>query len=125
MHTDKQHIVLQSPTLEKDRECGDPNKSGKDPVHPEDVHLVEIIYLLFTCMPGGVTVGDSGHCCCVPCLSNAIVSLCLEIKSKQTLAITTRSDFVCVHPFNQRRYKCLRTVSLNDRVVVELHIKKH
>ena len=27
---------------------------------------------LFT---GGVTVGDSGLCCCVPCLSSAIISL--------------------------------------------------
>ena len=28
-------------------------------------------------MPGGVTVGDSSLCCCVPCLSSAITSLCL------------------------------------------------
>ena len=26
----------------------------------EDVPLVELIYLVFTRMPGGVTVGDSG-----------------------------------------------------------------
>ena len=32
----------------------------------EDVPLVEFLYLVFTCMPGGVTVGDSGLCCCVP-----------------------------------------------------------
>ena len=24
--------------------------------------------IVFTRMPGGVTVGDSGLCCCVPCL---------------------------------------------------------
>ena len=33
-----------------------------------------------SCTPGGVTVGDSGLCCCVPCLSNTIISLCLLIK---------------------------------------------
>ena len=45
----------------------------------DDVPLVEFIYLVFTCTPGGVTVGDSGLCCCVLCLSNAIISLCLLI----------------------------------------------
>ena len=45
----------------------------------EDVPLVEFIYLVFTRTPGGVTVGDSGLCCCVPCLSSAIISLCLLI----------------------------------------------
>ena len=30
-----------------------------------------------TSIPGGVTVGDSGLCCCVPCLLSAIHSLCL------------------------------------------------
>ena len=44
-----------------------------------DVPLVEFVYLVFTCMPGGVTVGDSGLCCCVPCLSSAFISLCLLI----------------------------------------------
>ena len=34
--------------------------------------------LVFTCMPSGVTVDDSGLCCCVPCLSSAIISLCLS-----------------------------------------------
>ena len=35
----------------------------------EDVPLVEFIYLVFTRMPGRVTVSYSGLCCCVPCLS--------------------------------------------------------
>ena len=43
----------------------------------ENVFLVELLYLVFTRMPGGVTVGDSGLCCCVPCLSSSIISLCL------------------------------------------------
>ena len=30
-------------------------------------------------MPGGATVGDSGLCCCAPCLSSAIISLRLLI----------------------------------------------
>ena len=42
----------------------------------EDVPLVGFIYLVFTRTPGGVTVGDSGLCCCVPCLLSAIISLC-------------------------------------------------
>ena len=42
----------------------------------EDVPLVEFIYFVFTRTPGGVTVGDSGLCCCVPCLSSAIIYLC-------------------------------------------------
>ena len=36
-----------------------------------DVHLVEFMYPAFTNMPGGVAVGDSGLCCCVPCLLSA------------------------------------------------------
>ena len=45
----------------------------------EDVPLVEFIHLVFTRTPGGVTVGDSGFRCCVPCLLSAIISLCLLI----------------------------------------------
>ena len=41
----------------------------------EDEPLVEFIYLVFARTPGGVAVGDSGLCCCVPCLSSAIISL--------------------------------------------------
>ena len=33
-------------------------------------------------MVSGVTVGDMGLCCCVPRLSNAIISLCLVIVPK-------------------------------------------
>ena len=43
----------------------------------EDVPLVEFTCLVFTRMPGRVTVGDSGLCCCVPCLSSDVISLCL------------------------------------------------
>ena len=45
----------------------------------EDVPLVEFIYVVFTRMPGGVTVSDSGLCCCAPCMSSAVTSLCLLI----------------------------------------------
>ena len=34
------------------------------------------MYPAFTSMPGGVTEGDSGLCCCVPWLLSAINSLC-------------------------------------------------
>ena len=30
---------------------------------------------IYTRMPDGFTVGDSGLCCCVPCLSNGVISL--------------------------------------------------
>ena len=42
----------------------------------ENVPLVEFMYLVFTRTPEGVTVGDSGLSCCVPCLSRAIIFLC-------------------------------------------------
>ena len=45
----------------------------------EDVPLVGFMYLVFTRMPGGVAVGDSGLCRCVPCLMSVINSLCLFI----------------------------------------------
>ena len=45
----------------------------------EDVPLVEFRYLVFPRMPGGVTVGGLGLCCCVACLSSAIISLHLWI----------------------------------------------
>ena len=45
-----------------------------------DVPLIEFRYLVFTRMPGGVSVGDSGLCCCVPCLLSAVTSLCLLIR---------------------------------------------
>ena len=45
--------------------------------HFEDVPLAEFTDLVFTCTPGGVTIG---LCCCVPCLSSAIVSQCLLVQ---------------------------------------------
>ena len=62
----------------------------------EDVPLVEFMYLVFTRTPGGVTVGDSDLCCCVPCLSTAIISICLLIfhvsinkQTKITISVPT------------------------------------
>ena len=40
----------------------------------EDVFLVAFICLVFIRMQDGVTVGDSGLCCCVPRLSSAVIS---------------------------------------------------
>ena len=45
-------------------------------LYSEYIPLMEFIYLVFTRVPGGVTVGDSGLCCCFPYLSSAIISLC-------------------------------------------------
>ena len=44
--------------------------------HLKDVPLAEFMYFVFTCMPGVVTIGNSDLCCRVPCLSNALISLC-------------------------------------------------
>ena len=38
-----------------------------------DTPSVGFRYPVSTGMPGGVTVGDSGPCCCVPCLMNASI----------------------------------------------------
>ena len=43
----------------------------------EDAPSMEFIYPVFTCMPGGDTVVDSGLSFCVPCLLSAINSICL------------------------------------------------
>ena len=56
----------------------------------QEVALVEfiryIICLVFTRMPGGVTVGDLGLSCCVPCLLSAVHSPCsLIIRWRSTL----------------------------------------
>ena len=53
----------------------------------DDEPLVEFMYLVFTRMPGGVTVGDSGPCC-VPCLLSTIISLvsCSKALSRRTAA---------------------------------------
>ena len=45
---------------------------------------------------GGVTVGDSGLCCCVPCLSSAIISLCLLILHKHSRPEINVKMCVCV-----------------------------
>ena len=50
----------------------------------EDEPLVDFIYLVFARTPGGVAVGDSGLCCCVPCLSSAIISLRLLTQHKHS-----------------------------------------
>ena len=46
----------------------------------EDIPSVVFMYLVFTRTPGGVTVGESGLCGGVPCLSSTIISLCLLIQ---------------------------------------------
>ena len=50
-------------------------------IHFEHVPLVEFTYLVFTRMPGGVTVGGSGLCC-TPCLSSAIIFLYFVIMTR-------------------------------------------
>ena len=35
------------------------------------------MFVVFTRVPGGLIVGDSGLCCRVPCLSSAFIFVCL------------------------------------------------
>ena len=70
-------------------------EGGGDPFF-ENVPLVEFMHNVFTRMPGGVSVGDSGLCCCVPCLLSAVTSLCLILHSALGLILfqitTTHSE---------------------------------
>ena len=43
------------------------------------VLLVWFMYRVFTCTPGGVTVGDSSLCCCACCMLSVVNFLCLLI----------------------------------------------
>ena len=47
--------------------------------YEENVPSVELTHPVFTRMPGGITVGDPGLCCYVPCILSAVNSLCLLI----------------------------------------------
>ena len=58
----------------------------------EDEPLMGFMYLAFTRMPGGGTVGDSGLCACVLCLSSAIASLRL-LKLQSELSATNLLSF--------------------------------
>lgn len=44
----------------------------------EDVPLVEFMYRVFICMPGGRL------CCCVPCVLSAVNSRCLLFQTKRS-----------------------------------------
>ena len=65
---------------------------------------MESMYPVFTCMAGGVTVGDSGLSCCVPCLSSTINSLCLlEVKCGNEEQVINRTKIFCTfHGFQTR-----------------------
>ena len=58
----------------------------------KDAPLVEFMYLVFTRTPGGGTAGDSGLCCCVPCLSSAIISLFFGILHKRSRPHSVSDD---------------------------------
>ena len=58
----------------------------------EEVPLVEFLYTVFTGLLGGVSVGDSGLCCCVPCLLSAInnsLGLLILSKTRNIFPIST------------------------------------
>ena len=64
----------------------------------EDVPLLEFMYVVFTRMPGAVTVGGVGLCCCVPCLSSAIMSLSLFIGSvDRPMNVNSYQDWIISH----------------------------
>ena len=54
----------------------------------ENVPLVDFMYLVLTPLPGGVTVGDWGLSCCVPCLLSAVNSLRLLLCHCQEIWLT-------------------------------------
>ena len=83
----------------------------------ENVPLVEFIYLVFTRTPGGVTVGDSGHGCCV-CRAPLFLFVCWSTGAfsassqpfrwyqdetrqnsfhSQLIKLVTRVDHECMH----------------------------
>ena len=70
---------------------------------------MEFIYIVFTRTPGGVTVGDSGFCCCVPCLSSAIISCGLLI------AVSMQNPFT---------YKVEEMISISTGIVPGDRIEK-
>ena len=72
----------------------------------EDVPLVGFIYLVFTRMPGRVTVSYSGLCCCVPCLSSAIISLGVSYNKALRASPAARNSAVLmiVHPFHSTSF---------------------
>ena len=51
----------------------------QSPLHSSQLMRSVSLLCILTRMPGGVTEGDSGLCCCVPCLSSAVISLCFSI----------------------------------------------
>ena len=79
---------------------------------------MEFVYLVFTHTPGGVTLDDPGLCCCVPCLSSAIIPLCLLILHKRSRphsvsdynnSLSGQSVNVCVYMLSQ--FRDLRAMS--------------
>ena len=74
----------------------------------ENVSLVEFIYVVSTRTPGGVTVGDSGLCCCVLCLSNAIISLCSLILHRRSRRHSVSDDNSSL--LGQRVNACMRVI---------------
>ena len=76
----------------------------------EDVPLEEFIYLVFTRMPGGVNVGDSGLCCCVPCLLNAIIPLCLLILWQMDLSSHRQQLRMCLNVIQRTLHLHLKSI---------------
>ena len=58
----------------------------------EDVPLMECMHLVFTRTPGGVTVGDSGLCCCVPSLPASVISVHFSVRQERKRKGWRRSD---------------------------------
>ena len=57
----------------------------------EDVPVVVFMFLVFTRMPGGVTVGDSGLCCCVSCVFDGM----LETPNSKVRRVFLFPPFYC------------------------------
>ena len=92
------------------------------------------MYNVFSRMPAGVTVGDSGLCCCLPCLLSAINSLsffdkfsikhlqfakAIEKKKTDSVKTTPKWDICNKRQFDHSR-KLTHFVTLPEDIVVLL-----
>ena len=81
---------------------------------------MECMYPAFTSMPHGVTVGDSGFCCCVPGLSRAINHFGVGLLSITALLVSPlRTEQVLLgrHILDGPRHLC----KVGCTVVVKLY----
>ena len=75
--------------------CKIPKGASSTKPNLKDVPLVEFMHIVLTHMPGEITAGESGLCHCVPCLSSAIISLCLFILRQHSRCCPVSDEEIC------------------------------